>query len=151
MKLLLLLVTILSSSHLFAQENEHDDNAPIFIVAEQMPMFPDSSCLNLTSYREQKTCADQKLLSFIYSHLNYPSTLRDQGLEGTFVVSFVVETNGSLSNFEILRGNDPPIFAEECIRVLKLSVEKNGAWIPAQQRGTNVRLKINLPCRLNFN
>lgn len=170
MKLLCLLTIILSTSYLSAQNKDiptisvHpkeaveddniiivDDNAPIFIVTEQMPMFSDSSCYKLNTYQEQKACADRKLLNFIYTHINYPSTLRDQGIEASVVVSFIVETDGSLSSFEVLKGNDPPIFAEEFIRVLKLTLEKNGPWIPAQQRGTNVRLKYNLPCRLNLN
>lgn len=130
---------------------EPEDSIPIIPrTAQRMPMFSDTSCITLTSYIERKACADQKLLSFIYNKLNYPNSLRDAGLEAKVVISFIVNTDGSLQNFKILKGKDNPAFAEEFIRAIKLTTEENGPWIPAMQNGQNVPLKVHLPCRLCF-
>lgn len=103
---------------------QEDSLLTIFTVAEQMPMFQDTSCLNLSNRSEQKACADQKLLRFIYNNINCPDSLREIGLE-TVVISFLVETDGSLSNFRVLRDGNSPSFAQECIRVLQLTTKKN--------------------------
>lgn len=158
---------LLSSHHLPAQENKKDskgiktinvnsesrqkDTVPtIFTVAEQMPMFPDSTCMSLTSYQEQKTCADQKLLSFIFNHIRCPNSIKEIGIELTVIVSFIVDIDGSLRDFKILKGNNPPAFAQEFIRVIQLTTEKNGPWVPAMLRGQAVPLLIKLPLKLNL-
>lgn len=162
MKALYLFFTLLYTSSLFSQELSKtttiqapsiilEDSIPtIFRITEQMPMFRDTSC-HATSYQKQKTCSDQKLLQFIYNHINYPSTLLEMGLEATVVISFVVQANGYLDDFKIIRGNSNPVFALEFIRVLQLTTDQNGPWIPARHQGRNVPVQIYFPCRLNFN
>lgn len=166
MKFIFLLSIFLSSYTINAQENkevpkdistikvqpksiQEDNNLTVFTIAEQMPMLRDSTCLELTDRSAQKTCADQKLLSFIFNNINIPDSLREIGLE-TVVISFVVEADGSLSNFRVLRDGNSPAFAQECIRVIQLTTEKNGPWIPARQRGQDIPLRMNLPFRLNL-
>jgi protein TonB len=148
MKFTLLLISLLFYFSLNAQE---DSTSTILTVAEQMPMFRDTACMKLTSFNEQKACADQKLLSFIYSHVNYPNALKEMGIEASVVISFVVEINGSLRDFQILRSNNPPLFAQELIRVIKLTTEENGLWIPAMQSGRSVPFRIHLPCKIQLN
>lgn len=148
MKFTFLLTILFFCSSLNAQK---DSISTIRTVAEQMPMFRDTNCMKLTSFNEQKSCADQKLLSFIFSHANYPNTLKEMGIEASVIISFVVETNGSLRDFQILRGNNPPLFAQELIRVIKLTTEENGLWIPAMQSGRNVPFRIHLPCKIQLN
>jgi protein TonB len=128
---------------------QEDSLLTVFTIAEEMPMLRDANCLKLENRREQKTCADQKLLSFIYDNINFPDSLRKTGLE-TVVLSFIIEADGSLSNFRILRDGNSPAFAQECIRVIQLTTEKNGPWVPARQRGQAIPLRMNLPFRLNI-
>ena len=113
-------------------------------------MFPDSTCMNLPNYQEQKACANQKLLHFIHTHIRCPDSIKEMGIELTVIVSFIVDTDGSLRDFKILRGNEPPAFAQEFIRVIKLTTEKNGPWVPAMLRGQAVPLLMKLPCKLNL-
>jgi protein TonB len=56
------------------------------------------------------------------------------------VLSFIVETDGTLSNIQIVRNLDTE-FDEECIRVVKAMPK----WIPGKQYGQAVRVKYNLP------
>ncbi len=63
-----------------------------------------------------------------------------EGLKGTVIVSFVVEKDGSLTDFKI----DKDIgygTGKEAIRVLK----KSPSWIPATQKGLPVRCLFSLP------
>ena len=61
-------------------------------------------------------------------------------LNGKVMVEFIVEKDGSLSNFKILRdlGKDT---GKEAIRVLK----KSPKWIPGQDKGKDVRVKYLIP------
>lgn len=57
---------------------------------------------------------------------------------------FVVETDGSFTNFEILE--DENNIGDEAIRVLKSMPN----WIPAQHEGKAVRSKLTLPIKIRI-
>jgi TonB family protein len=79
---------------------------------------------------------------YLSDNLRYPTTARRMGLEGTVIVAFVVNTDGSTTDIEILRsvggGCD-----EEVIRIVKGSPK----WTPGMQRGAPVRTRMRLPLR----
>ena len=68
--------------------------------------------------------------------------IREKEKDGSYpdAFRFVVEKDGHLSNFEVLRTPDN-ILNEEAIRVLR----KTGPWIPAQNRGRSVRCNFCMP------
>lgn len=74
-----------------------------------------------------------------YIGKNY-KTPNIQGLKGKVFVTFVVEKDGSLVDFRILRDLGYGT-GEEAIRVLK----GYGNWIPGEQRGQKVRCSFALP------
>jgi periplasmic protein TonB len=80
---------------------------------------------------------------FISKHLRFPQEAEEAHVGGRVFVSFVVEKDGSLSNFTILRG---PGYGtnEEALRVLKMAP----AWIPGIQNSHPVRVQYNIP--INF-
>jgi len=99
---------------------------------------------------EKKSCADQRLLRFIYTKIKYPTIARENGIEGMAVVSFVVTEHGTIVDFKILR--DPGgACGPEALRVVKCMNELPSRWNPGQQRGKNVRVKYNLPVRFKLN
>ncbi|MGF7079215.1 energy transducer TonB [Mucilaginibacter sp. UYCu711] len=57
---------------------------------------------------------------FISEHIRYPKDDRDKGISGKAVVQFVVEKNGSLSNFKALSGPSEAMKAE-AVRLMALS------------------------------
>lgn len=79
---------------------------------------------------------------YLSDNLRYPTTARRMGLEGTVIVAFVVNTDGTTTDIEILRsvggGCD-----EEVIRIVKGSPK----WTPGMQRGKPVRTRMRLPLR----
>jgi len=87
-----------------------------------------------------------QLSLFIAQNLKYPETARTKGLEGKVFIQFVVNQDGTLTDFKILKGVDPAM-DEEALRVAKLSPN----WNPGKQGGKAVRQRFVLPIRFNLN
>lgn len=108
-----------------------------------MPHFP--GCESISDPAERKTCSDTKILQYIQKNLKYPSIARENGVQGTAVLSFVVEKDGSIKETKIVR--DPGAgCGDEALRVIK----SMPSWIPGKQRNKNVRVQFNLPVRFKL-
>ena len=77
---------------------------------------------------------------FLMKNLHYPESAEADSIEGRVIVQFVVEKDGSLSNFDIVQSPDDRL-SEEALRVLHLMPR----WQPAQQKGRNVRSRYKVP------
>jgi periplasmic protein TonB len=122
-------------------EPEHEE---IFKVVEEMPRFP--GCENLPTNDERKACADKKMLQFIYDNIQYPAIARENGIEGTVVVRFVVDADGTISSAEVVRDIGGRC-GDEALRVVKLMNSMPQKWTPGRQRGKPVRVWFNLPVK----
>lgn len=120
----------------------------IMLFVEEMPMFP--GCDGLSNYEERKNCSDKKMLAFIYKNVKYPSLARENGVEGTVVISFVIEKNGAISNIKTLRE-----VGGGCSEAAKSVVEKMQSlpqkWIAGKQGNEKVRVQFNLPIKFKLN
>ena len=116
--------------------------APIFKIVEEMPRFPGCEDDVLTK-KEKQDCATNRLLQFLGQNLHYPSIARENGIQGTVVIRFVVERDGSISNTEVVRDIGGGCGAE-ALRVVK----SMPVWLPGKQQGRAVRVQFNLP--VNF-
>ncbi|CCH55170.1 TonB family protein [Fibrisoma limi BUZ 3] len=107
-----------------AVEAEVKSDEP-FISVEQQPQFPGGL---------------ESLRSFLEKNLRYPAQASRSGISGRVVVSFVVNTDGSLTDVQVLKGIG---FGcdEEALRVVK----QMPPWKPGKQSGRTVRVKFNLP------
>jgi periplasmic protein TonB len=76
---------------------------------------------------------------FLQQTLTYPETAIDADIQGTVIVQFVVNTDGTLSNIEAIHGPDE--LKESAVEVLK----KSPNWIPADINGRNIKGHIKLP------
>jgi protein TonB len=101
------------------------DEPEIFTVVEELPEFPGG---------------DEARRMFLKENLEYPRIARETGLEGKVHVGFVVEPDGRLTNFTILRGRAPSL-DEEALRVAKLMPK----WKAGKQRGKTVRVRYQMP------
>ena len=79
---------------------------------------------------------------YLMENLRYPTNAQRKGIEGTVIVAFVVNIDGTTTDIQILRsvggGCD-----EEVIRI----VQGSPKWTPGMQRGTPVRTRMRLPLR----
>jgi len=77
---------------------------------------------------------------FLEKNLKWPN---QDDVQGRVIISFIVEKDGSLTNFKVERslGKD---FDAEALRVLR----KSPKWIPAMENGKAIRCRYTLP--INF-
>lgn len=97
----------------------------VFKVIEQMPSFPGGLYY---------------LMNYLSENLHYPLEAQKKGIQGRVVVSFVVETDGQLSNFNVAQSVSPELDAE-ALRVVK----NMPRWVPGKQDGKGIRVKYNVP------
>ncbi|REG88622.1 M56 family metallopeptidase [Algoriphagus antarcticus] len=83
--------------------------------------------------------------NYLKNNLRYPAEARRLGVEGTVIVVFVVNTDGSLSDIEILRGIGGGA-DEEVVRI----IENAPDWNPGKQHGTVVNTRMRLPVRFKL-
>ena len=131
----------------------HDD--PIFEVVEEPAQYPGGQAA---------------LMQYIAQNIRYPKISAENGVQGRVLVQFVIEKDGSLSNFAVVKKSGDIITknAQNGITVNaqgsateenKIPKEAYGAlniealrvlrgmpnWTPAKQRGQTVRMKYTLP------
>jgi TonB family protein len=83
---------------------------------------------------------------FITSTLNYPKEAIEKNIEGLVVYTFVVEKDGTLSNFNLIHRADPMLDAE-ALRILKAMPP----WRPAKYKGEAVRAETYVPMYFKIN
>jgi hypothetical protein len=139
---------ILSFSWIWVAAQSESEDTTIYQVVEQAAML--SPCADTALAQEERAqCAQQLLLQFIYQNVTYPLLASQGGHEGTVVVRFVIEKDGSLSGKEILRNVEGGC-GEEVLRVLGLFESAGIRWIPAVNRGEVVRSSITLPVKFKL-
>ena len=84
---------------------------------------------------------------FLSQNLSYPVSAQKAGAQGQVFVSFVVCTDGTLCDYQVLKSVQPDL-DREAIRVVQ---KMSGKWTPGVQRGQKVRVKYNLPINFSLN
>lgn len=80
------------------------------------------------------------LMAFLSRNIKYPVKAEENGIQGRVICSFVVGTDGSISDVKVENSVDPSL-DKEAIRVIK-SMPK---WIPGTQKGKPVRVRYTMP------
>jgi len=122
--------------------NAQDDN--IMIHVDEMPYFP--GCNDFEGNPDgHRKCSNYNLVSFISTTLKYPEEAKKKGIEGTVIVSFVVNTDGSIQNAFVLKdvGGGCGVAALDV-------VEQMPTWLPGRNDGEKVRVKLNLPIKFGL-
>ena len=78
-------------------------------------------------------------LYFLESHMTYPSEATRKEVQGTVIVQFIVETDGSVSNIVAISG--PEALRDNAVHL----VMKSPKWKPAMNEGKNVRSSRKQP------
>lgn len=110
-----------------AKEAPADSTAKeeVFMVAEQMPEFPGGM---------------KEMLKFLQENVKYPENTMKNNVQGRVIVQFVIEKDGTPTEFKVLRSVDPDLDAE-ALRVMKAMPK----WKPGMQKGQVVRVKFTVP------
>ena len=99
-----------------------DDNPLNFQVVEQLPEFPGG----MTEF-----------VKWLTKNLKYPTTAQRLKRQGTVLVSFIINKDGSTSDYKVVKSANAD-FDLEALRVLK----KMPKWKPGEDKGK--------PCRTYF-
>jgi len=110
-------------AEVIVQEPATKDEA--FAVVEQMPEFPGGM---------------KELMTYLKDNIKYPKAAQDKKVQGRVIVQFVVEKDGTPTEFNVVRSVDPDLDAE-ALRVLG-GMPK---WKPGMQKGQVVRVKYTVP------
>lgn len=106
---------------------ESTDSNEVFQAVDEMPEFPGGM---------------EKLIQFIADSIHLPKCVTEGNVEGRSIVEFVVNKDGTLSDFKIA----VPLHKEcdvEAIRVLTLMPR----WKPGKEDGELVRVRYAIPVR----
>ncbi|HEX8531623.1 MAG TPA: TonB family protein [Cytophagales bacterium] len=99
----------------------------IYMVVEHMPEFVGGM---------------EGLVKYMGDNLVYPKEAAANKVTGTVFVSFIINTDGSVSDVQVLRGIGSGC-NEEALRV----VQHMPAWLPGKQSGQPVAVRYSLPIR----
>ena len=102
------------------------DNQPL-IKAEKMPKFQGGD-LN-------------RFVVWMQGQIKYPAEAVEKGLSGRVIFSFVVEKDGSTSDFTVLATPDK-VLSDEVKRVFDSAPK---AWTAGEENGKKVRVKFTVP------
>lgn len=107
------------------------EDTTIYNVVEVMPSYPGDMA---------------ECYMFVARQMHYPEEAEEKGIEGRVLIRFVVEKDGRLTNFEVIETPDP-LLSDEALRVLKQMPQ----WIPAKNKGKDVRCRYSMPIQFRLN
>ena len=106
------------------------EGTQVHTYVEQMPVFPGG---------------DAALQKYISEHLKYPAVSLEEGVQGTVMLRFVVNENGSVGEVQILKSLDP-----YCDKEAKRVVQSLPRFTPGRQQGKPVKVWFQFPSRFEI-
>lgn len=88
---------------------------------------------------------DKAMRKFLQNNIKYPSKAKDDGVQGTVFVRFVVEKDGIVDDVVVSKGVHPMLDAEA-----KRVVSVMPKWTPGKQKGKPVAVQYTLPVRFQL-
>jgi protein TonB len=101
--------------------NGNGDGNGLYSKADVMPTFKGGDINKFREWVQKKT--------------KYPQVATENGIQGKVYITFVVETDGAVSNVKVIRGVDP-IIDNEALK----SVMSSPKWSPGLNKGKAIRV-----------
>ena len=102
--------------------------------------------LDFTQVQAQFKGGMQGWYDYLRENLTYPRQAQRIGIEGTVLVRFVVNINGSVQDVEVVRSVDPAL-DKAAVNVILNSPQ----WKPGLHHGRPVRSRMTIPIRFKLN
>jgi TonB family protein len=108
----------------------------VYQVVDQMPEFPKVS---------GAPGGISGLMNYLQDNIIYPESAKNEGMEGTVYISFVVEANGQITNVQVIRGLGEPLdkVAEDVIAGMPV-------WEPGKKDGEAVAVQFTMPIKFTL-
>lgn len=113
--------------------------ADILTEADRMPFFTGCEDTSLSD-KKKRACSNRNLIRFISNELVYPLAAKEQGIEGTVYVTFVIDEQGKVITPNIIRD-----IGGGCGEAALNVVRNMPVWESGFHKGQNVKVKLNLP------
>lgn len=107
-----------------------DNNVYEFVDVNKMPAFPGG---------------ERDLLLYLAKNIVYPAIARENNIQGTVALSFVINKDGSISDVTVLKEIGGGC-AKEAVRV----VQGMPKWSPGEANGHPVKVRFVLPVRFQL-
>ena len=104
-----------------------DNTSEFFTIVEDMPEF---------------LGGEMQMMQFISKNMNYPSVAIDSNIQGTVIVQFIVDSDGTASDVTVIRG-----IGGGCDEAAVAVIEAMPPWKPGKQRGKAVPVMLRIPLR----
>ena len=98
------------------------------MAADELPEFPGGTV---------------SLMEYLRKNIKYPAVCRENNVQGRVVVSFIIDTDGTITDAEVVRSVDPLLDAEALRTISQMP-----AWKPGKKDGNIVKVKYSVP--INF-
>lgn len=102
---------------------EYED---VFTIVEEPATYPDGGMDGFYKY--------------VAKNMVYLEQAKKMEIEGRVFVVFIVQEDGEITNVQIARG-----IGGGCDEEAERLVRESEKWIPAKQRGKNVKVRMNIP------
>lgn len=125
---------------------ELKDNEPLeFKIVETEPDIDKPEVLPWVEVEQKPEFigGEKALFKFISQNVNYPEEALEYEIEGKIYVSFIIDTDGNVTQVEAINEVHPSL-KKEAERVISLLPN----WIPGSQRSIPVPVKFTIP--INF-
>lgn len=122
-----------STSQENQQEKKNDKVDSALTMVEIFPEFPGGNI---------------EMIKFLSDNIRYPAEARDNGIQGTVYISFIVRKDGSITDVIKKPGTQSVGGGcdEEAVRVVKLMPK----WKPGMQNGDTVNVAMILPVKFKL-
>lgn len=115
---------------------------PDYTPSTEEPEVPEKTIFKVVEKMPHFQGGEAALMKYLAAHIQYPEMAKENNIQGTVFISFVVEPNGNIDRVKVIRGIGGGCDLE-AIRVVK-NMPK---WVPGKQRGKPVRVAFTLPVR----
>jgi len=138
-KLTIILLFLFISNYSFGQEEVILQTQKDTI--QQMPNDSGEVFVFLTDGPEY-IGGDEARIKYLQKTIHYPEKAKENNMQGTIYITFVVEKDGSISNIKVLRGVCESLDAE-AVRVVRGMPN----WKPGEHQGKPARVQYNMPIK----
>jgi TonB family protein len=104
-------------------------------------MAQDDTIYDRVEQMPQYVGGETALFKFIIDNMKYPEEAQKQKKEGRVVVQMVIEKDGAVSDYKVVKSLSP-LLDDEAMRVAKMLPNK---WKPAKNKGQVVRCHYSIP------
>ena len=120
------------------------NDGKVYDVVDNMPQFAGGAYTYKDAQGISKTVniggGQSGLFQYLSLAIKYPLVAEENGIQGRVICTFVVETDGSITDVKIVKSVNPAL-DKEAVRVIS-SMPK---WKPGTMKGEAVRVKYTIP------